>query len=217
MKRKTAKGDSSPSGKRPKPIAPQIILGSGSPRRRELLGYTGLNFRVEAPDIDEAIRARESPRRYVKRIAKEKAERIAEIHSQHSSSKEVIIITADTTVVVSSKILGKPLSPADACRMLKSMQGRWHEVFTAVCVMTTKRQVLFIVRTKVKLATMSEAAIKRYVRSGEPLDKAGSYGAQGSGMRFVERISGSYSNVIGLPMVELVHCLERDFDVVLPS
>lgn len=214
-----AKGRRVGQGRQPKGTDLQgkrIILGSGSPRRRELLTHVGFAFEVESPDIDEGIRSKENPSRYVKRMALEKADRIWAKAPWASEGAKTVTITADTSVVVDDIILGKPLNFEDAVRMLGRIQGKWHRVMTAVCVRTLKKSVVFVVTTRVKVAPMSLATRQAYVQTGEPLDKAGSYAAQGVGMCFLERIVGSYSNVIGLPMVELLACLKKDFRVTPP-
>jgi septum formation protein len=162
-----------------------------------LLRAAGFDFIVRTADIDESPRAGESPRDYVLRLAVEKARAVERRAGE-------IVLAADTTVVVDGAILGKPVDEADAARMLRRLAGRTHEVLTGVCVSDRETVDARIDETRVDLLPMSDAEIAWYVATGEPMDKAGAYGIQGRISRFVSRIDGSYTNVVGLP-VALVH------------
>lgn len=176
------------------------MLASRSPRRAELLNAAGIPFVVRAADIDETARAGELPRDYVLRMAEEKARAVPVAESE-------TVLAADTTVVLGTEILGKPVDAADAARMLRALAGRWHEVLTGVCILSSDGQmVVDVASTAVWFSAMSADEIEAYVASGEPMDKAGAYAIQGIASRWVERIDGSYGNVVGLP-VALVYSL----------
>ena len=170
-----------------------LILASGSPRRRELLDLMGLTYTVETPDVDESFSGR--PSETVMEISRRKAAAVA---ARHSDS---IIIAADT-LVFADGALGKPHTPERAKEMLRSLAGNWHHVYTGITVINTRsgRVLRNVDKTRVHLGPMTEQEIDAYVATGEPLDKAGAYGIQGMGGMFVDRIDGSYSNVVGLPM-----------------
>lgn len=174
------------------PVLP-LILASGSPRRRELLDLMGLTYTVETPDVDESFSGR--PSETVMEISRRKAAAVA---ARHSDS---IIIAADT-LVFADGALGKPHTPERAKEMLRSLAGNWHHVYTGITVINTRsgRILRNVDKTRVHLVPMTEQEIDAYVATGEPLDKAGAYGIQGMGGMFVDRIDGSYSNVVGLPM-----------------
>ena len=174
------------------PVLP-LILASGSPRRRELLDLMGLTYTVETPDVDESFSGR--PSETVMEISRRKAAAVA---ARHSDS---IIIAADT-LVFADGALGKPHTREIAKEMLRSLAGNWHHVYTGITVINTRsgRILRNVDKTRVHLVPMTEQEIDAYVATGEPLDKAGAYGIQGMGGMFVDRIDGSYSNVVGLPM-----------------
>lgn len=174
------------------PVLP-LILASGSPRRCELLDLMGLTYTVETPDVDESFSGR--PSETVMEISRRKAAAVA---ARHSDS---IIIAADT-LVFADGALGKPHTPERAKEMLRSLAGNWHHVYTGITVINTRsgRILRNVDKTRVHLVPMTEQEIDAYVATGEPLDKAGAYGIQGMGGMFVDRIDGSYSNVVGLPM-----------------
>lgn len=174
------------------PVLP-LILASGSPRRRELLDLMELTYTVETPDVDESFSGR--PSETVMEISRRKAAAVA---ARHSDS---IIIAADT-LVFADGALGKPHTPERAKEMLRSLAGNWHHVYTGITVINTRsgRILRNVDKTRVHLVPMTEQEIDAYVATGEPLDKAGAYGIQGMGGMFVDRIDGSYSNVVGLPM-----------------
>jgi septum formation protein len=194
----------------------RIVLASASPRRAELLRAAGIEFDVMPAHLDETAHAEEAPDVYVRRIADEKARAIA------ARVTNRVVLAADTTVVVNGAMLAKPDDDEDAKRMLRLLSGRVHEVLTAVALhrgprfsAETRRARaegsaphVAISRTKVEFATLSEEEIAWYVSTGEPRDKAGAYAIQGYASRFVTRIAGSYSNVVGLPIALVYEMLE---------
>ena len=180
-------------------LASPLILASGSPRRAELLSAAGIPFEVRPAHVDEGLRAGEDARTYASRVAVDKARAIA----GHATGRPVL--AADTVVVIDGLVLGKPVDSDDAKRMLRLLSGRSHEVITAVALMSTRRGPgaaidARIESTVVEFAPLDTAEIDWYVATGEPSDKAGAYAIQGLASRFVTRIEGSYSNVVGLPM-----------------
>jgi nucleoside triphosphate pyrophosphatase len=183
-----------------------LILASSSPRRAELLRAAGITFIVRAADVDETIRPHELPRDYVVRLSREKARAVARDNE--------LTLGADTTVVVNGEIAGKPVDAEDAERMLRALSGRWHEVLTGVTLARADQILSAVASTRVKFAQLSDAEINWYVSTGEPMDKAGAYAIQGYASLFVERIEGSYSNVVGLP-VQLAYKLAQQMGVEL--
>ena len=177
------------------PLPGRIVLASASPRRAELLRAAGIDFDVQPADVDETITAGESPNEYVARLAEAKARLIYERDVRRT------VLAADTAVVVDAHILGKPLDDTDAARMLRMLSGRTHQVLTAVSVFHPGQIVdTRVDATTVELAPLSDTDINWYVSSGESMDKAGAYAVQGLASRFITRIEGSYSNVVGLPV-----------------
>ena len=179
-----------------------IILASQSPRRRELLGLTGLSFTVDAPDVDESCTL--PPREAVKELSRRKALAAAALHPG------CVILAADTLVSVDEQALGKPRDAEDAFRMLHSLSGRWHQVYTGVTVVD-KDGALHCEAdvTDVHFEAMSEDTIRRYIATGEPMDKAGAYAIQGRAGAFISRIEGSPTNVIGLPLEMLTEIFQE--------
>jgi septum formation protein len=175
----------------------RLVLASGSPRRRELLGHLGVPFEIHAPDLDESPRSGESPREYVERLAREKA----------AAVQGDVVLAADTAVVVDDLVLGKPADPDDAAHMLRLLSGRSHDVLSGVAVRRGARLVAVIERTEVAFVALTDEDVRWYVGTGEPLDKAGAYAVQGAGGRFVSRVEGSPSNVVGLPLHRVVPLL----------
>ena len=200
-----------------------LVLASASPRRQELLSNAGILFTVQPADVDETPLPGESARTCAERLAKEKALKIARHHPQ------VHVLGADTVVVVDDQILNKPVDVEDAVRMLRLLSGRVHQVITGVCLVnpvgapepsglakppapahytvftTDDRQLLLASETtSVTMSEISKAEIREYVATGEPMDKAGAYAIQGRASRWIPRIEGDYSNVVGLP-ISLVH------------
>lgn len=177
---------------------PELILASGSPRRSEILASVGWKFVKHVADIDESERDGESPENYVERLAREKAIAVA------GNYPDQIVLGADTTVVIDGQIIGKPIDPDDARRMLTMLAGNWHEVLTGVAVVQNSDVDSAIDRTRVKFAPMSAAEINFLAERGDPLDKAGAYAVQAQAALFIEGIEGDYWNVVGLP-VRLVY------------
>ncbi len=173
---------------------PTLLLASSSPRRSEILRIVGWDFRIGAAEVDESLHADEGARAYVERLAAAKAAAAAAVHSHRP------LVAADTTVVVDEQILAKPEDADDARRMLRALQGRWHDVLTGIALVTETETKIAHEKTEVKFAAMSEAEIDWYVGTGEPMDKAGAYAIQGKGARFIEGIRGDYFNVMGLPL-----------------
>jgi septum formation protein len=171
-----------------------LLLASSSPRRAELLRAAGFEFDVSPAHVEESVRRGETPANYVRRIAEAKARAVL------PGAGDRIVVAADTTVVVDQHILGKPRDAEDAARMLRLLSGRAHEVLTAVTVARDDRVRTAIASTIVEFARLSDDEIAWYVASGEPYDKAGAYAVQGLASRFVTRVDGSYSNVVGLPV-----------------
>ena len=180
----------------------RLVLASRSPRRAELLTAAGIEFTVRSADIDETPRAGEAPMDYVLRLAQEKACAVW-------CGADETILAADTTVVLGREILGKPVDRADAARMLGALSERRHEVMTGVCLRAGNRMVRDASVTAVWFAPLTEAEIAEYVASGEPMDKAGAYGIQGIASRYVDRIEGSYTNVVGLPVALVYRLLHQ--------
>jgi septum formation protein len=197
----------------------QFILASASPRRKELLSGSGYVFEVIPADIHEAPGINELPRDYVARNAREKAHHIAQrviaaaqggetTSSQHGASSDLIVIGADTIVVLGDEILEKPKDREHAMQMLSQLSGRTHIVYTAYAIYHNHEKLCArVCETKVTFRTLLACEIEQYVNSGEPMDKAGSYGIQGQAAGFVERIEGSYTNVMGLPLSQLIEDL----------
>ncbi len=190
----------------------QLILASGSPRRRTFLEDLGLEFEVRVADIPEDPLPAESPYEFVRRLAAEKAETISARFDSYW------VLAADTVVVLDDEILGKPENEDHAVSMLMRMAGRRHEVLTGFCICCAAESVMIrqAVSTSVYFTNFSEATAVAYVNTKEPLDKAGSYGIQGRGGILVEKINGSYSNVVGLPLSEVIGELMR-FGIVNPA
>ncbi|HYE76283.1 MAG TPA: Maf family protein [Blastocatellia bacterium] len=182
---------------------PKIILASASPRRAELLRAAGIDFDIRVANVNETPLSNELPRDYVLRLAKDKACAVARL-----SETVAVVLGADTTVVYQNEILGKPIDSNDARQMLSKLSGDWHEVITGVCLRRAGQVIAEADVTRVKFAPLSQAEIEWYVATQEPNDKAGSYAIQGYGSRFIERIEGNYSNVVGLP-VQLVYRMLR--------
>lgn len=181
-----------------------IVLASASPRRTELMTLAGLQFSVVPADICEDVLPGEAPAEHVMRLSREKADAVAGI------TEGRFFIGADTVVVLDGAILGKPVDEADADRMLRALSGRDHEVVTGFTVFD-KVSCIHISRsvsTEVTFKTLEEKEISSYIASGCPMDKAGAYAIQGGAVHFVRSISGSYTNVIGLPMTELYEVLQ---------
>ncbi len=200
----------------------QLILASASPRRRDLLAQLGFSkpdfsFISLSADIDESHQLGESPQTFVVRLAVEKAQAGLVLFNAgagiENKSSSPLVLGSDTIVVLGDKILGKPVNEADALKILSDLSGHMHVVMTAVALTDGVNTVTCLVETKVQFCELTEADILAYIATGEPMDKAGAYGIQALGGSFVERIEGSYSAVVGLPMVE-TRALLREMSVL---
>ncbi|MBY6019117.1 Maf family protein [Ferrimonas balearica] len=174
-----------------------LYLASSSPRRQQLLSQLGFDFEILTPDIDETPLPNEAPEKLVERLAREKAEAGLALAKAPRP-----VLGSDTIVVLDGRILGKPRDRADALATLASLSGRRHQVMTAIALALPEGTRSQVITTQVEFCELSEAQIAAYWDSGEPADKAGSYGIQGLGGNFVRAIHGSYSAVVGLPLVE---------------
>ena len=183
----------------------QIVLASGSPRRKELLERIGVtDFLVRVPEVEETFPEGLTPQKVVSHISREKAEAASRL-----CGPEDIIITADTMVFLDQARLGKPRDEAHALEMLTALQGRRHTVCTGVSVCQGDRRLTETESTDVFFRPASEAELRRYSATGEPMDKAGAYGVQGRGALLVERLEGDFFNVMGLPVLRLARMLEK--------
>ncbi len=181
------------------PLSDMLVLASASPRRREILNSAGIPCSVRPADIDESRLAGETPGDYVRRLAEAKARAVRQPGET--------VLGADTVVVTGGRILGKPRDAADASRMLGLLSGRVHEVITGICLLRDEECQNVSETTKVKFCELSDSEIDSYISTGEPLDKAGAYGIQGSASKFIERIEGCYFNVVGLPISRVYRLL----------
>src|SRR3990167_695364 len=184
----------------------RIVVASSSPRRRELLSTLGLGFDVIHPSSDETVSGNETPEDFVLRVSAEKASSVS-----RTLGEGVVVIGADTVVVVDGEILGKPRDHEDASSMLRKLSGKEHHVYTAFSIVRPKNEILHseIVDTRVRVKPLAASEIEGYIKTGEPMDKAGAYGIQGIGSFMVGGFEGSYSNVVGLPVEELLAALKK--------
>ena len=182
-----------------------LILASGSPRRRELMSQVGLDFTVVTSDADENIKEME-PEDYVRELSSIKAQSVLEQYADKDDS--VIVIGADTIVYHKGEILTKPKDEEDAFRILKSLEGQIHQVYTGVTICSTHKNVSFYEKTDVWVYDMTDEEIRDYISTGEPMDKAGAYCIQGKFAAYIKVIEGDYNNVVGLPVARLVHELK---------
>lgn len=183
-----------------------IVLASGSPRRRELLRQINLPHQVRPADVDETRSPGEPPSDYARRIALDKAEHVARLLD---GADDRIILAADTAVVLGDEVIGKPADAADAASMLRRLSGREHQVVTAVAGIRGRRRLVELSVSSVAFRPISETEISSYVASGEPMGKAGAYAIQGFAAVFAERLAGSYSGVMGLPLFETARLLAQ--------
>lgn len=192
----------------------KFILASGSPRRKEILENISLEFEIMADESDEIMIEGEKPYDTVKRLSMQKAKNIA---SRVEAEENTIVIGADTVVSIDEKILGKPKDEREAKDMLLTLSGRINTVYTGLAVLETQsgKAVSEFVSTGVKFRSLSEKEIENYIKSGEPMDKAGAYGIQKIGGLFVESINGDYFNVVGLPLCRLGEILSEEFGINL--
>ncbi len=199
----------------------KIILASGSPRRRELLTQIGIPFEVRVSEADESMEPGTGPEELVKELSRRKAQAVL----SDAGEEDVIVLGADTVVALDGRILGKPGSAEEACRMLRSLSGRTHQVYTGVTILRSRPVcaaaqaggavcpdgcgITFAEETDVTFAEMTDAQIRDYVDTGDPLDKAGAYGIQGYCARYITGIKGDYYNVVGLPVAAVYAALSR--------
>jgi len=186
---------------------PLLILASASPRRYELLTQIGVSCRVETADVDESPLADETPEALVSRLAQQKAQAVWQRLAATPDGLFLPVLGADTLGVLDGELLLKPRDFVDAQALLGRMSGRWHTIFTAVALVTAAGTSVVLNRNAVKFRSVSDAEILAYWRTGEPCDKAGAYAIQGRGAVFVERLEGSYSGVMGLPLFETAQLL----------
>ena len=182
----------------------KLVLASGSPRRAEILERAGWPHEIIVAGIDETVLPNEEPAAYVQRLARSKAEAVA------NRLEEGLVLGADTTVVIANQILGQPVDEADARRMLRLLNAKWHDVLTGVAVVRVGGETRVAYQaTRVRFAEISEQEIDWYIATGEPFGKAGAYGIQGKASVFIEEIEGDYFNIMGLP-IRLVYQLAAD-------
>ena len=185
----------------------RIILASSSPRRKELLEQVGLKFEIFSPDIDESVCIGESADHYVQRLAQQKAQAIL------AQFPDAIVIAADTSLVLDHKIIGKPESKQHAFEIWTALSDRQHDVLSGVCLLSSQCDPntiqSMVVRTKVYFQKLSQLDMEQYWATGEPIGKAGAYAIQGYAAQFIQRIEGSYSNVVGLPLYETLQLLKN--------
>lgn len=187
----------------------KIVLASASPRRKELLGQMGLEFLVDSSDIEEVV-VGDCQEDIVKGLARSKADDVARRYEG-----DVVVIGADTLVVLGDQILGKPVDEKDACLVLRELSGKVHQVYTGVCVVIKdsireERIVSFVEKSDVWVNELSDEEIGSYIETKEPFDKAGSYGIQGRFGIHISRIEGDYNNIVGLPIARLYKELKRE-------
>ena len=186
----------------------KFILASASARRREILSHIGLEYTAIAADVDEITGLPDTPADIVRELAKRKALALSD-----KFDGETIVIGSDTVVCMDGRVLNKPKDKDDARRMLKSLSGGKHQVYSGLCVTDGEKTICTHAVTTVKMRDISDDEITSYIATGEPLDKAGAYGIQDKGGIFVERIEGDYYNVVGLPLEMLCSILSKDFGV----
>ena len=180
----------------------QLILASQSPRRKELLGLFGIPFVIRVADIDETMDEARPAAEEVARVSRLKALAIPR-------EPDDVVVAADTIVVCNGRVLGKPHSEEEAMQMLKLLSGRDHQVMTGVTVLCGVKEVVFTEITDLHFRTLSDGEIRRYIATGEPMDKAGAYGIQGGAALFCEKMAGDYYNVMGLPVCRLGQVLKE--------
>lgn len=183
----------------------KIILGSGSPRRKELLALITPEYTVQSADADETLAPGTPPIEAVEQLSRLKADAVWALHP--SERENLAVIGADTIVFIDGQILGKPHSHEEAVAMIRRLSGRTHVVCTGVTVITAEQSVTFHQQTEVKFYALSEREIEWYCSLAEPYDKAGAYGIQGAGAVLIEGINGDYFNVMGLPVAKLARAL----------
>lgn len=189
-------------------MAKHIILGSSSPRRRELMSRAGFEFTVKTSNAQESYDPSLSPAQIAASLARLKAEAVAQSLGAQDA-QGALVVGADTIVALGNTIYGKPADAADACRMLGELSGKTHQVITGVCIVDGDEVRTFAEETDVTFRALSTAEIEAYVADGEPMDKAGAYGIQGEGGKLVDHIDGDFDNVVGLPIKRLAPMLEE--------
>jgi septum formation protein len=195
-----------------------LILASASPRRYELLTQAGLKFEVAAANLNEDLLQNEAAAAYVQRLAEEKAQAVWNDHKSLDMPEDpLVVLGADTCVVVDGHILGKPTDTADARRMLELLSGRTHAVLTGIAAVTGKKVVRDLDITQVTFNCITDSEIAQYIVSGEPLDKAGAYAIQGYAARWIPRIEGCYFNVVGLPISRTIALLAEAESAEAPN
>ena len=177
---------------------PRLVLASASPRRRDILRQLGLEPEVRPADVDETMRPGEDPGAHVLRLAREKAERVLQ------REPGALVLAGDTVVVLDGQVLGKPGDEAEAVAMLESLSGRTHEVLSGIALAGGHGMLDTATRTVVRFRAFDRDTARRYVATGEPMDKAGGYGIQGLGAALVEEVDGDYYSIVGLPVAALM-------------
>lgn len=187
-----------------------LLLVSQSPRRRELLRQAGFSFRVDTVKVSEIIEKNVNLGDAVARVAQTKVEAYLEQHN-YLKSQNILLLGADTIVALGDQILGKPKNPAQACQFLQQLAGKTHSVITGLCLLNLATDELYagFETSKVSFRELTVSEIKAYVDSGEPMDKAGAYAIQGDGQKLVKAYSGSWSNIVGLPLEHLERVLKH--------
>jgi septum formation protein len=185
-----------------------LVLASASPRRKELLIQAGYEFKVIPANVPEERRPGEDPTAFVTRLAQKKAQSVFDQLDSHASRDRLLVLGADTIVVIPEGILGKPRDSADATRMLRLLSGRTHQVVTGVCLISKAKTEVAAEATSVTMREISEKEIAAYIATGEPMDKAGAYAIQGYAARWIPRIDGCYFNVVGLPLARVATMIE---------
>ena len=190
----------------------KLILASGSPRRRELLTLAGITFEVR-PCSDPEETAADTPVHTVLDLSSHKAHAVFDDIAERSEKGDFAVLGADTIVVIDGEIIGKPQDDEDARQILNKLSGRTHEVFTGICILVRKdgktREKTFCERTAVTMYPITDAELDAYLSSGEHMDKAGAYAIQGLAVKFVRKVTGDYSNIVGLPIARVYHELSK--------
>ncbi len=185
-----------------------LVLASASPRRKELLTQAGYQFKVVPANIPEERYQNEDPTAFVTRLAREKAQSVFDQLNRDVPKDPLLVLGADTIVVINEEVLGKPQDAADATRMLQLLSGHTHQVITGVCLISNDKTEVAAETTAVTMREISEEEIAAYIATGEPMDKAGAYAIQGYAARWIPRIEGCYFNVVGLPLARVATMVE---------
>jgi septum formation protein len=185
-----------------------LVLASASPRRKELLIQAGYDFKVVPANIPESRRPDEGPTHFVTRLAQEKAQSVFDQSNGDAPEDPLLVLGADTIVVTSDELLGKPHDAEDAARMLRMLSGSTHQVITGVCLISREKTQVAAETTSVTMREIAPEEIAAYIATGEPMDKAGAYAIQGYAARWIPRIEGCYFNVVGLPLARVASMME---------